>query len=263
MHPTEETLSEYVDGLLQQDERERIEEHLRRCGECTLTVAELQHLISAAGSLPSMDPPPAVWQRIKWDLSAQPVRRRFGQWNPAWGLATAALVVLAFLAGRVIEQRQQAAKVTSGQSASAAPASGSTATTAADTAIRERVLLVAVGDHLERSQMVLVELANAEPHGQLDISAERQFADELLASNRLYRQTAVQLGQTNVADLLDELEPVLVEVARGPSLVSMQQLADIRQRIEAQGILFKVKIIGAEMRERQNVPVPAKKAPIS
>ena len=37
----------------------------------------------------------------------------------------------------------------------------------------------------------------------------------------------------------------------------------IRQRIEAQGILFKVKIIGAEMRERQNVPVPAKKAPIS
>ena len=32
-------------------------------------------------------------------------------------------------------------------------------------AVRERVLLVAVGDHLERSKMLLVELANADPPG--------------------------------------------------------------------------------------------------
>jgi hypothetical protein len=91
--------------------------------------------------------------------------------------------------------------------------------------------------------MVLVELANAHTRDALDISAERQSADELLASNRLYRQTAAQMGQTNVADLLDDLERVLVEVARGPSQVSMGQLAEIQQRIESQGILFKVKVI--------------------
>jgi hypothetical protein len=98
--------------------------------------------------------------------------------------------------------------------------------------------------------MVLVELANARTSGELDISAERQSADELLASNRLYRQTAVQIGQTNVAGVLDDLERVLVEVARGPSQVSIEQLADLQQRIEAQGLLFKVKIIGSEVRER-------------
>ena len=108
-----------------------------------------------------------------------------------------------------------------------------------DAAVRERVLLIAVGDHLERSQMVLVELAHAETRGDLDISAERQLADDLVASNRLYRQSAQQIGQANVAGLLDELEPVLVEVARGPSTVSMQQLADIQQRIEALGIVFR------------------------
>ena len=115
--------------------------------------------------------------------------------------------------------------------------------------VRERVLLIAVGDHLERSQMVLVELAHAETRGELDISAERQLADDLVASNRLYRQTAQQMGQTNVAGMLDELERVLVEVARGPSTVSMQQLADIQQRIESQGILFKVKVIGSDIRK--------------
>jgi hypothetical protein len=119
-----------------------------------------------------------------------------------------------------------------------------------DTAVRERVLLIAVGDHLERSQMVLVELAHAETRGELDISAERQLADDLVASNRLYRQTAQQMGQENVAGLLDELERVLVEVARGPSTVSMGQLADIQQRIEALGIVFKVKVVGSDIRQQ-------------
>jgi hypothetical protein len=98
--------------------------------------------------------------------------------------------------------------------------------------------------------MVLVELAHAQTRDELDISAERQRADDLVASNRLYRQTAMQMGQANVADVLDELERVLVEVARGPSRVSVRQLANIQQRIESQGILFKVKVIGSEIRNQ-------------
>ena len=47
---------------------------------------------------------------------------------------------------------------------------------AADPQAGERVLLVAVGDYLERSQMVLIELANASPKGTLDISSEQERA---------------------------------------------------------------------------------------
>jgi hypothetical protein len=158
------------------------------------------------------------------------------QWGPAWALATAALVILGFLTGRFVEHRVAPAQIASTDSVDRVDATASEN-------VRERILLIAVGDHLERSQMVLVELANAHTRDALDISAERQSADELLASNRLYRQTAAQMGQTNVADLLDDLERVLVEVARGPSQVSMRQLAEIQQRIESQGILFKVKVI--------------------
>jgi hypothetical protein len=161
--------------------------------------------------------------------------------------------VLAFLTGRVIEQRHQREAATL-MPAQAVTQDGPDSVNSVSN-VRERVLLVAVGDHLERSQMVLVELANAQTQGELDISAERQSADELLASNRLYRQTAVQLGQTNVAGVLDELERVLVEVARGPSQVSMEQLAEIQQRIEAQGILFKMKIV--------NSTLTGRKAPVS
>jgi hypothetical protein len=242
-------------------------------------VAQLQHIIAEARALPALQPPAAVWERIKEQRSesaraenerAESERAESQKYMgrvppvqaagaaaraPYWALATAAAVVLAFLAGRLIEQQNQRHEREAAEIQAHAVTQEAPGDIDAVSNVRERVLLVAVGDHLERSQMVLVELANAQPQHDLDISAERQSADELLASNRLYRQTAVQLGQTNVADLLDDLERVLVEVARGPSRVSETQLAEIQQRIEAQGLLFKMKIV--------NSTITGRKAPVS
>ena len=121
----------------------------------------------------------------------------------------------------------------------------------ADNGVRERVLLVAVGDHLERSQMVLVELANAgaPAAGKLDISYEQQTAEDLLESNRLYRQTAARNGDVATAALLEELERMLLEIAHSPAEVSARQLEELRRQIEDQGILFKVKIFGSRVEQ--------------
>ena len=271
MHPGEHQLNDYVDGMLDAREQTDVAWHLERCSECALFVAQLQCIVRDARALPVLQPPAAVWERIRAEQRAEseeqlalkkgsgaffdsaPRKRSPTPFSaPYWALATAAAIVLAFLAGRVIEQRHQREAVAQIEAQAAAPGASDVNSVSN---MRERVLLVAVGDHLERSQMVLVELANAQTQGQLDISAERQAADELLASNRLYRQTALQLGQANVAGVLDELERVLVEVARGPSEVSMAQLAEIQQRIEAQGILFKMKIV--------NATITGRKAPVS
>ena len=65
--------------------------------------------------------------------------------------------------------------------------------------------------------MVLAELSNApDAKGKLDISDERQMAEELLDDNRLYRQTARTTGDTGVANVLDDLERVLIEIAHSP-----------------------------------------------
>ena len=257
-HPSEEILNDYIERELNPAEHVRIATHLETCGECALVVAEIEQIVRDASALGPIEPPAHVWTRIKSTVespkpkaqSPEPTAHRpqplaQGPWRRyAWPLATAALIVMAFFVGRLTYPRGQQDVVQRTAPDGAALAS------AAETTVRERVLLIAVGDHLERSQMVLVELAHAETRGELDISAERQLADDLVASNRLYRQTAQQMGQTNVAGLLDELERVLVEVARGPSTVSTGQLADIQQRIESQGILFKVKVIGSEIRQQ-------------
>jgi hypothetical protein len=261
-HPDEEILNDYVERELSPAEHVRVATHVEACGECALVVAEIHQVVRDAAALGPIIPPPHVWTSLQERLARSTVHspqsivdspestvhsrpsidgRRWTRY--AWAMATAALVVMAFLTGRLLNVReQQPGLEQAGEAESPAAVAG-------DTMVRERVLLIAVGDHLERSQMVLVELAHAETSDELDISAERQLADDLLASNRLYRQTAQQMGQTNVAGILDELERVLVELARGPSTVSMQQLADIQQRIDSQGILFKVKVVGSDLRK--------------
>ena len=256
-HPPEETLNDYLERELTPAEQVRVATHLEMCPDCALIVAEFEKIVRDASALGPIEPPEHIWTAIQSTVARRqslvdspeskaqdPQPSVHSLWpRYAWALATAALVVMAFFVGRMAQQsEQQAASQQDGTSGGRASAD--------QTAVRERVLLVAVGDHLERSQMVLVELAHAETRGELDISAERQLADDLVASNRLYRQTAQQMGQENVAGLLDELERVLVEVARGPSTVSMGELADIQQRIEALGIVFKVKVVGSDIREQ-------------
>jgi len=123
---------------------------------------------------------------------------------------------------------------------------------AVSAAARERILLVAVGDHLERSEMLLLELVNAGADGKpVDISTEQQWAEELVGANRLYRQTVARSGDQGVASVLDELERLLVEIAHRPSSLKPAELDEFRQRIESRGLLFRVRVIETQVRDKE------------
>jgi hypothetical protein len=111
------------------------------------------------------------------------------------------------------------------------------------------------------SERMLVELSNAEPNNpaqkEINISAEQHRAEDLLEENRLYRQTALQEGDTGLASVLDDLERVLLDVAHSPDEVTPKQLEAIRQKIEARGILFKVRVVSKELQQRQEATQPA------
>ncbi|MGH9779080.1 MAG: hypothetical protein ACRD5I_11775, partial [Candidatus Acidiferrales bacterium] len=115
----------------------------------------------------------------------------------------------------------------------------------------ERILLVAVGDHLERSERILIEIVNAEDSSAADISSERAWAEELVAANRLYRQTAAREGEPGVASVLEDLERVLLEVANSSEELTPAERERLRKRIESGGILFRVRVLGTQVRERE------------
>src|SRR4029077_15262001 len=120
----------------------------------------------------------------------------------------------------------------------------------------QRVVLVAVGDHLERSQMLLVEIMNADgdAHGPINFSVEQAQARELLDSNHLYRVSAQQAGDPQVARLLDQLGRVLAEIANGPAEVSPGDLQQVRHTIQSEVLLFKVRVVGSEVNSRVRRP---------
>jgi hypothetical protein len=210
--------------------------HLSECAACRAAMDALRRDLDA---VPIPEPRERgedygaqVWARVQPHLLAP--RGRKVELRRVWApLGLAASLVLAFLLGRHWPH----------ETAAPAPVSA---------AARERILLVAVGDHLERSEMLLVELVNAGADGQsVDITAQQRYAEELVGANRLYRQTVVRAGEPGMASLLDELERLLVEVAHRPSSMTPADLADIRSRIESRGLLFRVRVIETQVREKE------------
>jgi hypothetical protein len=238
-HLSEEQLILHYYG--EEGETLAVEQHLDGCEDCRGAYASLQRVLNVVDSLPVPDRPAdyesQVWKRIE---SRIPARRRLWSLPSPWrwaaaSVAFASLLVMAFLAGRFSPQMGRR------------PAQMA----AADSGSGERILLVAVGDYLERSQMVLVELANANPHGPLDITAEQERAADLVSESRLYRQTAAHTGDGAVASILDDLDRILLEITHAPSTITPDGLEKLRQRFQAEGILFKIRVLGSNVRNQE------------
>jgi len=256
-HPKEQELIAYHDG--EAAGREAIGGHVAHCPECRAELERIDAVLAALNSIPVPEPGEdygrRVWQQIAPRLPEK--RRRWWRFflSEPQGVrwfeprriaalgAVAALLVIAFWTGRH----------------TAPPVGPAPAMDAGK--VRERVLIMAVGNHLGRSEMMLVELANAEPQStaqkRVNISGEQRRAEDLLEENRLYRQTALKQGDAALANVLDELERVLLDVTHSPQEVTPVQLEGIRKRMEERGILFKVRVVGKELQQRGEATTPA------
>ena len=153
----------------------------------------------------------------------------------------AAAIVLAFYVGRA------------GRQESLAPTS---AGTGALVAARERVLDAEVEEHFERSQRVLTDLVNIDPATPVVLASDQQRAADLVAAGRVYRRTADALGETATSELLEDLERVLLDVANGSPDPTADEIDSWRQRIDQQDLVFRLRVVGAELRRREGPATP-------
>ena len=242
-HLSEEELILHFYGETAREDEGRVEQHLASCDECRASQASLKRVLHLVETTPMPEARPGferdVWARLEPQLD-QPKSGWFSWMRaPQWAFAggVAALVVAAFVAGRTFSPVQPVSTTTTTQPE------------VADAGSSERVLRSAVGDHLERSQMMLVELVNNSNHPSA-IADEQLRAEDLVAANRLFRQSAEQSGDAAIADILEDLERVLLEIANAPKDVTSGEIADLKSRIQTEDLLFRVRVIASEMRQR-------------
>ena len=254
-HYSEDDLTLYYYG--EGRRRDAIEQHLAACATCASLYRDI------AGTLGMIAAPEApergdqygleVWQRIRHKLPERP--------EPWWAsffqrdrltlaAAAAMLVLVAFIAGRVWPRQPVAPAGNPGLTAGGATTGGGNA--AAGDARQQRILLTSVAEHLDRTERVLTDIMNAPDTG--DISNEQRWADDLLTTSRLYRQDAEDAGEQSVAAVLDALERSLLEIVNSPSKITAADLEQIRRRIDAAALLFKVRVMSDELRQRELPP---------
>jgi hypothetical protein len=237
MHLTDDDLVLHYYGEMTEAAEAKACEHLDGCAACRENLTRLQRVMSAIDATPVPEPDAwfeqRAWARLAPVLVAtdRPVRWQLPWRAIAWGAAAALVVIAAFIAGQFTSRP-----------------SAPIQTASTPQVMPERVLLVDLGDHLDRTELALVEFVTGTDGRQSAGSRER--VQELVAANRLYRRTAVTSGDTAVADVLDELERVLIEIAGTAPTASTTDLDVVRQRIDTRGLLFKVRVMREQLQER-------------
>ena len=230
-HIAEEQLVLYYYG--EAGDSDAIAAHLAGCAACREDLAAIQATLNLAGAYgpPERD---ADYEGRLWSRLRPQLRRRRSGWFRAfeprrWAAVAAmlVLVVAAYWAGRWPVRLE--------------PGQGGEPR-------RAGARLAYLGDHLERSQMLLTEVSHAD---EATLGAEQRRAEDLLAANRLLRLSLQGQAEPQVAETLDALEPLLTELANaGPEEIEL-----IRRRLKEEDLLFKVRVLNAQLHTRRMRPV--------
>jgi hypothetical protein len=243
-HLNEEELIDYYYG--ESDSPAAIDTHLRECSECAKNYASLTSDLSAIVPAPTptrdADYCAKVWQSIRSSVPVYEAPRKkswfalhpmLNSWSGGLAVAATCLLVIAaaFFAGRLWEHRNTAPSLANNVNGEQG---------------KQRVVLVVLGDHLDRSERLLVELKHAGPSTEAPLQAE---ARDLLSTNRLYRESVKQTGDPALASALDHLERVLIEVSNQPAGLSQAKLEELQKEMNTDGLLFEVRVLRSRVQE--------------
>jgi len=233
----EEMVEQYCGGVLETG----AQLHLAECEECATAFARLETDLATVRTMEVPERDAAygerMWARVAERLPMEsprenaPARKRF--WEVALGrglvyaAAGAALVAGAFYLGRVWEHGH--APRTEAKSMPA-PA-------------QQHVVVVVLGDHLDRSERLLVELKHAGADDAESVSPLKDEARNLLAANHVFRADAEKSGDAELSEALDHLDRLLTEMANQPGGMNAAAIARLQDEMNTDGLLFDVRVL--------------------
>jgi hypothetical protein len=236
-------LYHYRDGL--DDARlAEIRDALAASAELRERYASLERVLARVDAEPVPEPAPdfnaRLWRELEPRLSTRRVVEKRASWldvlhawltPPRLAFAGACAIALAigigFYAGR--------------QSAPSTPLVASASADAAGA----RVLDAYVAAHLRATEGVLMTASNSDSAEIL--GGNRELAAQLVEANRLYALAAARAGNTQLADFLRQIEPVLISLANPSPSESVQPSEGLREYLKATDLMFQVRAAEARL----------------
>ena len=249
-HLTDDELVLHYYGETAPEQEQRAAAHLEACGPCRGEYVRLQHVLGAIDeSAVAVEPPPSfertVWARLEPNL--RPARRGWASWLMLAGAARPRRRRGRPRRRRLLRRPGALAGAVAPAAATAAAlnrfASAFFSRTSASISIARRWPSSSWSAPTRTRPATSRAIAHAP-------SSSSPTAGSI---GRRRKQT----GDVALSELLDEIERVLTEVAASPQSGSSRDLADVRRRIESRDLLFKVRVVSSEIRERQKSFEPA------
>ncbi len=246
-HLTDEELIAYAYG---EGNEAAVEQHLERCAECARSHSALR---SDLAEMKYAEPPARdarygerVWETLAGRLSTYEAKGwswlQSGVWRGlSYAAACALLVACAFAGGRLWERRQ--AHMTAVEHPQPAPQQAAHPP--------QRVVVVVLSDHLDRSERLLVELKHADAGSAEMVSPLRDEARSLLAANRIFQKSAKKDNDPALETALDRLDHLLVELANQPGGLNSATITRLQDEMNADGLLFEVRVLRSRIPDQK------------
>jgi hypothetical protein len=222
-------------GDLDDAARRELEAHARTCASCASSLLSLKSVLDTVGSAHLKQRAtvefPGSWTSLRASLLLASPSRGHAWWK---GAARAAAILLlagaSFAVGRLTHPWQP----------SQAPAERD-AGARLDSAGRLALFSQRTNDYLDRSRMVLLELANGDVQpGRLSLS---QASTTLLQENPEARRVAREVADRRLQELVAELETILGQIVQ---LHDAVQADRIRTYVNNSGVLEQLEILSAQ-----------------
>jgi hypothetical protein len=221
-----------------EDDSNAVQQHLVACPECSKAYSALGSDLADMkfAEAPARDSAYGhrVWESLAGTLPAYESRKswfRGGLWPALSYVAAGIALVCAFVGGRLWEHRHTQ---TIAQNHVQQQEPGTQQPP-------QRVVVVVLSDHLDRSERLLVELKHAESGSVA--SPLRDEARSLLAANQICRKNAKQDDDRALSTALDRLDQLLVELANQPEGLNSQSVAKLQDEMNVDGLLFEVRVL--------------------
>lgn len=216
--------------------------HLKTCGHCRSEFEAYQATLQCVNQWSAPERDAKYGERVWRQVSDRIPRRRGFNWFSApvagWaGVAACGVLLLLTLVMRQKPRETPRPPVAEVQM----PAHS------------RQLLDAALGDHLERASILLTRVLNERsPHAKYAsaLAGDDEQLNDLIADNRLYRQTAEQQNDLQTVALLSDVEAVLLDLQHSANAAPASELRYVQQRISDSSLRFRLGIVRSSTGQR-------------